>query len=78
MAEVEILNSDLQAGWCTRLFAKVGLDLRLFYIAVPRAKGDLIGVPAHVAAAIVAIICEAISTATSSVGIFILARGTDT
>ena len=76
MAEVEILNSDLQAGWCTRLFAKVGLDLRLFYIAVPRAKGDLIGVPAHVAAAIVAIICEAISTATSSVGIFILLTAT--
>ena len=76
MAEVEILNSDLQAGWCTRLFAKVGLDLRLFYIAVPRAKGDLIGEPAHLVAAIIAIVCEAISTASVSVGINILVLAT--
>ena len=76
MAEVEILNSDLQAGWCTRLFAKIGLDLRLFYIAVPRAKGDLIGEPAHLIAAIIAIVCEAISTASVSVGINILVLAT--
>ena len=69
---MERLNCDLQAGWCTRLFAKVGLDLRLFYIAVPRAKGDLIGEPAHLVAAIIAIVCEAISTASASVGINIL------
>ena len=50
----------------------MGLDLRLFYIAVPRMKGDLIGEPAHLVAAIVAIMCEAISTASSSVGIGIL------
>ena len=76
MAEVAILSSDQQAGWCTRLFAKFGLDLRLFYIAVPRAKGDLIGEPAHLVAAIVAIVCEAISTASASVGINILVLAT--
>jgi len=72
MNEVEILNSGSKPGWFTKIFAKAGLDLRIFYIAVPRAKGDLLGVPAHVAAAIVTIICEAISTATASVGINIL------
>ena len=72
MNEVEILNSGSKSGWFTKIFAKAGLDLRIFYIAVPRAKGDLLGVPAHVAAAIVTIICEAISTASASVGINIL------
>ena len=72
MNEVEILNSGSKPGWFTKIFAKAGLDLRIFYIAVPRAKGDLLGVPAHVAAAIVTIICEAISTASASVGINIL------
>ena len=72
MNEVEILNSGSKPGWFTKIFAKAGLDLQIFYIAVPRAKGDLLGVPAHVAAAIVAIICEAISTASASVGINIL------
>ncbi len=72
MNEVEILNSGSKPGWFTKIFAKAGLDLRIFYIAVPRAKGDLLGVPAHVTAAIVAIICEAISTASASVGINIL------
>ena len=69
---MEISNSESKVGWLTRLFAKMGLDLRLFYIAVPRMKGDLIGEPAHLFAAIVAIVCEAISTASSSVGIGIL------
>ena len=72
MNEVEILNSESKPGWFTKIFAKAGLDLRIFYIAVPRAKGDLLGVPAHVAAAIVTIICEAISTASASVGLNIL------
>ena len=72
MNEVEILNSESKPGWFTKIFAKAGLDLRIFYIAVPRAKGDILGVPAHVAAAIVAIICEAISTASASVGLNIL------
>ena len=69
---MEIISKEINPGRFTCLFGIAGLDLRLFYVSVPRAKGDLIGVPAHVAAAIVAIICEAISTATSSVGIFIL------
>jgi hypothetical protein len=69
---VEILNTEPKVGWFTLLFAKAGLNLRLFYIAVPRAKGDLIGEPAHLAAAIIAIVCEAISTASASVGINIL------
>ena len=73
---MEIISKEINPGRFTCLFAKAGLDLRLFYVSVPRAKGDLIGVPAHVAAAIVAIICEAISTATSSVGIFILLAAT--
>jgi len=50
--------------------------LRLFYIAVGRAKGDLIGEPAHLVAAIIAIVCEAISTASASVGINILLLAT--
>lgn len=69
---MEILNTEPKVGWFTLLFAKAGLNLRLFYIAVPRAKGDLIGEPAHLAAAIIAIVCEAISTASASVGINIL------
>ena len=73
---MEIISKEINPRRFTCLFAKAGLDLRLFYVSVPRAKGDLIGVPAHVAAAIVAIICEAISTATSSVGIFILLAAT--
>ena len=66
------MNAEENSPWLTRLFAKAGLDLRLFYIAVPRAKGDLIGEPAHLFAAITAIVCEAISTASASVGINIL------
>jgi len=73
---LEIISKEINPGRFTCLFGKAGLDLRLFYVSVPRAKGDLIGVPAHVAAAIVAIICESISTATSSVGIFILLAAT--
>lgn len=73
---MEIISKEINPGRFTCFFAKAGLDLRLFSVSVPRAKGDLIGVPAHVAAAIVAIICEAISTATSSVGIFILLTAT--
>lgn len=68
---VEIKTED-KFPWLTRLFAKAGLDLRLFYIPVPRAKGDLIGEPAHLIAAITAIVCEAISTASASAGINIL------
>ena len=66
------MNAEENSPWLTRLFAKAGLDLRLFYIAVPRAKGDLIGEPAHLFSAITAIVCEAISTASASVGINIL------
>ncbi len=73
---MEISTSQSKVGWFTRLFAKIGLDLRLFYIAVPRVKGDLIGEPAHLAAAIFAIVCEAISTASASVGINILLLAT--
>ena len=73
---MEISNSESKVGWFTRLFAKIGLDLRLFYIAVPRMKGDLIGEPAHLVAAIIAIVCEAISTASASVGINILLLAT--
>ena len=73
---MEILNNEPKIGWLTHLFAKIGLDLRLFYIAVPRIKGDLIGEPAHLAAAIFAIVCEAISTASASVGINILLLAT--
>ena len=69
MAEIK---TEEKFPWLTRLFAKAGLDLRLFYIAVPRAKGDLIGEPAHLIAAITAIVCEAISTASASAGINIL------
>ena len=73
---MEISNSESKVGWFARLFAKMGLDLRLFYIAVPRMKGDLIGEPAHLVAAIIAIVCEAISTASASVGINILLLST--
>ena len=70
--EMSEIKTEEKFPWLTRLFAKAGLDLRLFYIAVPRAKGDLIGEPAHLIAAITAIVCEAISTASASVGINIL------
>ena len=73
---MQISNSKSKGGWFTHLFAKIGLDLRLFYIAVGRAKGDLIGEPAHLVAAIIAIVCEAISTASASVGINILLLAT--
>ena len=69
MAEIK---TEDKFPWLTRLFAKAGLDLRLFYIPIPRAKGDLIGEPAHLIAAITAIVCEAISTASASAGINIL------
>ncbi len=74
--EVEEITTEQKTQWFTRMFSKVGLDLRLFYIAVPRAKGDLIGVPAHLVAAMIAIVCEAISTASSSIGIGILVVAT--
>ena len=70
--EMAEIKTEEKFPWLTRLFAKAGLDLRLFYIAVPRAKGDLVGEPAHLIAAITAIVCEAISTASASVGINIL------
>jgi len=70
--EMVEIKTEEKFPWLTRLFAKAGLDLRLFYIAVPRAKGDLIGEPAHLFAAITAIVCEAISTASASAGINIL------
>ena len=70
--EMAEIKTEDKFPWLTRLFAKAGLDLRLFYIPVPRAKGDLIGEPAHLIAAITAIVCEAISTASASAGINIL------
>jgi O-antigen ligase len=70
--EMSEIKTEEKFPWLTHLFTKAGLDLRLFYIAVPRAKGDLIGEPAHLIAAITAIVCEAISTASASAGINIL------
>ena len=69
---MEEIITEQKSQLFTRLFAKAGLDLRLFYIAVPRAKGDLIGEPAHLVAALFAIVIDPISNATSSIGIIVL------
>jgi len=70
--EMAEIKSEEKISWLERVFDKVGLDTRLFYIAVPRAKGDLIGEPAHLVAALFAIVMDPISNATSSIGIIVL------
>lgn len=66
------IGTQEKFSWLTHLFAKVGLDLRLFYIAIPRAKGDLIGTPAHLVAALFAIVMDPIANSTSSIGMTVL------
>ena len=66
------IGTQEKFSWLTHLFAKVGLDLRLFCIAIPRAKGDLIGVPAHLVAALFAIVMDPIANSTSSIGMIVL------
>jgi len=62
--------------WITRLFARAGLDLTPFYIPVKRLRGDLIGEPAHLVVAIVAIVCQVIAEAPHSIGLILLVVAT--